>query len=299
MKDKENNQPSIFKNILIVAVVLFAIFAYSDLDKTNDELEEQVSELSDKLVEKEEELEELTYEYEELDDYLDSLRDRYSESHEASNERYLKLYQLYDQLRFEKSIPVYHCEHSEDSIINLLYSFLSECGYLENAVEYSVDDGSVVVPDGLVEIHDEWIRKIEEAVDFDAYLEYEYYLEKSNSVLSPKQFEQQYNAAIEAGVSHSQAIKDISNATIEGGRGQTSNTEILPQDYGSPEAYIAAVRSGEHNNGKGSDQTRYEDWLANHPALEENSANDINHNGSMTKEQWLEQVYNPYWENIR
>lgn len=176
MKDKENNQPSIFKNVLIIAAVLFAIFVYFDLDKTNDELEEQVSELSDILDERVEELEELAYEYEELDDYLDNLRDSHSKSYEASNERYWSLYQQYDQLRFEKSIPVYHCEHSESSIINLLYSFLSECGYLENAVEYRVDDGLVTVPDGLIESHDEWIRKIEEAVDFDAYLEYQWYL---------------------------------------------------------------------------------------------------------------------------
>lgn len=35
------------------------------------------------------------------------------------------------------------------------------------------------------------------------------------AVLSPKQFEQQYSSAINAGVSHSQAIKDISQATIK------------------------------------------------------------------------------------
>lgn len=177
MENKENVQPFPFKNILIVALILIGIFAYSDYEKTIDELKEQVTELNSKLDEKDEELEELTYEYEELESSYEWQKDNYASRSEDSRNRYWELYQEYDQLRFEKSIPVYHCEHSEDSIINLVYSYFDEFGYyLWDSVEYTTDDGGAVLRSGFIEEVDNWLTQLREAVDYDSYYEYQSYL---------------------------------------------------------------------------------------------------------------------------
>lgn len=175
--NKEVDYGPTFKLILIVAVVVFAIWGYSDLNSTIEDLESQVSELSQELEEKEEALEDITYEYEELEDSYVRQKDNYASRSEDSRNRYWELYQEYDQLRFEKSIPVYHCEHSEDSIINLVYSYFDEFGYyLWDSVEYTTDDGGAVLRSGFIEDVDNWLTQLREAVDYDSYYEYQSYL---------------------------------------------------------------------------------------------------------------------------
>ena len=56
------------------------------------------------------------------------------------------------------------------------------------------------------------------------------------AVLSPKQFEQQYSSAMNAGVSHSQAIKDISQATI---KSNARTQEAQKQEQPKPDNKIS------------------------------------------------------------
>lgn len=187
MNNKENKQSLPVKMLLIVAAILFATYAYWDLENTNVGLENQIAELNKSLSERDEEIEELTYEYKELDEYLERLMDTHNESYEKAQSQYRELYRDYEQLKLEKSVPVYHCEHSESSIINLVYSFLDEYGNFQNCVEYRIDNNLVAVPDKIFTGYDEWMIKLEEAVNYDAYEDYELYLyekdEQKNSFL--------------------------------------------------------------------------------------------------------------------
>lgn len=175
--DSKKENPSGMRVALIVllgfVIILIVCGHISDIE---DGYEREIKRLEKVIEEDEEYIEELEYEIEELNDYNTRLRDQKSEDYEENRERYWALYQQYDQLRFEKSVPIYHCNHSESSIINLVISFIDEYGSLENHVEYSLEDGMVAIHYGLIDDYEEWILKLEEAVGYSDYLEYQWYL---------------------------------------------------------------------------------------------------------------------------
>ena len=90
---------------------------------------------------------------------------------------YVDLDQELKSVKLQKSVPVYYCNHSENSAVELIYDYMSfGLWFVES--EYSDDEGRpiVYITDEIVEEYNMWWDWFDEACGYDQREEYEEYL---------------------------------------------------------------------------------------------------------------------------
>jgi hypothetical protein len=164
--------------VIVWAVLVIALFCVIN---DNDDLKAQNSELLSEIQDKDEKIADLeewkTVAYKEATDKSDAVIEYLKDENEQLREKYVNLDQELKSVKLQKSVPVYYCNHSENSAVELIYDYMNYGLWFVDP-EYSDDEGRpiVYITDEIVEEYNMWWDWFADVCGYDQREEYEDYL---------------------------------------------------------------------------------------------------------------------------
>lgn len=224
-KDSMKNQ---WKTISIIVMLLF--LGQSILRSTEKkELRAEIASLQETVAASEEALEEkdaqITENERDLKNYSNNLAEQEG--------RYSQLLMDFNELKTEKTVPVYYCRHNESSMVSKVRAMLYCC--------YGIDDGNrcehgIVISPSTVEMLNAWFEGLDELVGY-TNIEFEEYIWEA---WSDEQIEAYYDELDANGVNLNEAIienletgQNIREAMLNAMRDTDYGSKSLPASGGS------------------------------------------------------------------
>lgn len=166
MGEKDNTQDERIKalKLAVAGIITIALVVVVSLCNSNERYRAEIEKLEADIERQDETITEL----------------RKSEEFQRTETESLKsvcirLRDEYEELRLEKSVPIYHCDHKNSEIGAAVYSFLDEMP--SELEEERNDDGGYIISSELAEAYSGWYSTFADAVGYWDNLEYEWYLE--------------------------------------------------------------------------------------------------------------------------
>lgn len=167
----------IAKIALPIVLVVITVGALGD----SAQYKKEVAMLEETVRLKDEELKDAKRQYREEIEGLQSKSEavvEYAKNvNKMSRDDYIELSKEYEELKLQKSVPVYYCNHDEKSAILLIRDFMENGPWFFES-DYRDEDGNeiIYITDGLVESYEMWWDWFSEACDYENYEQYEEYL---------------------------------------------------------------------------------------------------------------------------
>lgn len=181
MESKSSENKSQKGKAFTVAVWVVLATALLCVIGDNEDLKSQNNELLSEIQDKNEEIADLKEReevaYKEVTDKSEAVIEYLHGVNEQLRKDYASLDQELKSVKLQKSVPVYYCNHNENSAIELIYDYMSfGLWFVES--EYSDDEGRpiVYITDEIVEEYNMWWDWFAEACGYDEREEYEDYL---------------------------------------------------------------------------------------------------------------------------